>query len=89
MAGARNGDAFVGGIWGFLLGPIGIAVAWGMRGRRLDCPKCMELVRLGATICPHCHAPLKQKSEELVLRDEVPKEAAENARSWSHQAPGR
>ena len=54
MIGARKGEPIVGFILGIFLGPIGLLIVALSKGNRQDCPFCRELIRPGATICPHC-----------------------------------
>lgn len=39
---------------GILLGPIGLLIAIFMRGNRIRCAFCHELMKPQATVCPHC-----------------------------------
>lgn len=58
MIGSRKGEAFVGFVVGFLLGPFGILIELFSKGKRTLCPFCKELVNCSATICKHCRSKL-------------------------------
>lgn len=58
IAGRRNA-AGTGCLLGALLGPFGIIASIFVKGDRVDCPYCKELIRADATVCPHCQRDLK------------------------------
>lgn len=58
VAGIIGHNKGVGGIAfaiGFLLGPFGLLIVIFMRGERKQCPYCMSLIHISASICPKCH----------------------------------
>lgn len=54
-AGARHGAPRIGLAFGLFFGPLGVAIAWLMPGKRVGCDFCRELVLPSAKVCPHCH----------------------------------
>lgn len=76
IIGARKGEAFVGIVWGALLGPLGILIAFLVRGDRVECAYCRELMHPEATICPHCRERVdddEEEEEEEVTETDVPR----------------
>jgi hypothetical protein len=59
MIGSRKGRGGEGFALGLLLGPIGILIAWAMKGNRRTCPACQSLIHQGATVCPFCREHIK------------------------------
>lgn len=51
-----------GALLGLFLGPIGVAIAWALRGERQTCPACLALIPSAARICMHCRSPLHNSS---------------------------
>ena len=66
IVGSPKNAAGAGFLLGFLLGPIGIIVAFAVDGRR-KCPKCATRVNAGATICPQCSSKLVADADIAVL----------------------
>lgn len=58
IVGARKGEAVLGFIVGFFLGPIGLLFVIASKGKRSSCPFCRELVQEDATVCKHCSSSL-------------------------------
>jgi hypothetical protein len=54
MIGAKKDTGCAGFLVGVLLGPFGIVLALVMKGDRVRCPYCRELMHKKATVCPHC-----------------------------------
>ena len=54
MIGSRKDAAVAGFFLGFFFGPFGILFALFMRGNKVPCPFCKELMHMQATVCPHC-----------------------------------
>ena len=52
--GNHRGSAVIGFALGFLLGPLGVLLAFTLRKPSAPCPYCKENVKLGAIVCPHC-----------------------------------
>lgn len=55
--GERKGRAFSGALLGLVLGPLGVAITWGMTGDRQLCAHCRERIHCDASACPHCTRP--------------------------------
>lgn len=58
--GASKGEAFVGFVAGFMLGPFGVLAMVLGRGNLKDCPHCAKRVAPTATACPYCTRDLRQ-----------------------------
>lgn len=60
--GAKKGNAVAAFFVGLFFGPLGIIFA-ALSGdkHRHPCPYCRELVKDGASICPHCRKELGQQ----------------------------
>lgn len=57
--GKKGGNAIAGAVWGTLLGPMGVVVAWALPDKnREPCPYCSEQVLNTAKLCPHCKSDL-------------------------------
>jgi len=54
--GESRGRALAGGVWGFLLGPLGWLVIIAGPGRQ--CPACRSNVHVQAIMCPNCRTHL-------------------------------
>lgn len=66
IASSKGGSGLIGFIVGFLLGPLGIVVAFFLGsekgaaekevagGTKKKCPRCAELVQPDALVCKHC-----------------------------------
>jgi hypothetical protein len=54
MIGSRKGSGCAGFALGIILGPIGLLIALVMKGKRVNCPYCKELISKDATVCPKC-----------------------------------
>lgn len=62
IIGDKKGEAGIGCLAGFLLGPIGILMALVSTGNRKPCPYCQEPVNKAASVCPHCRKDLTAPS---------------------------
>ncbi|HEX3898324.1 MAG TPA: hypothetical protein VHW74_04080 [Mycobacteriales bacterium] len=59
IADARDRTELVWGAISFLIGPVGLLIAYLMPPvYGGSCPRCAEPFRLQATMCPACHATL-------------------------------
>ena len=61
---SRYNKAGTGFFWGFLLGSIGLAIAWTIsrkQGSRIErkCPFCAELILVDAKLCKHCRSKVE------------------------------
>ncbi len=65
--GERKGRAIIGALLGLFLGPLGVAITWGMTGNRVPCPHCRERIHRDATACPHCTRSTADGGFEPVL----------------------
>jgi hypothetical protein len=54
MIGSRKGASVASFFLGFFFGPFGILFALLIRGNKVPCPFCKELMHMQATVCPHC-----------------------------------
>jgi hypothetical protein len=79
------GGSAAGGFWaGFLLGPLGIAVAFFLRdpegrqrkaaqlGELRRCPECAELIQREALTCKHCRTRLARRCDWCQRRIALP-----------------
>jgi hypothetical protein len=71
MIGSSKGAAAEGFAAGFLFGPLGILIAYLLKGDRKKCRYCAELVKKEAIVCPHCQRDLKEE-EAVVLPAVLP-----------------
>lgn len=85
MIGQRKGAAGSGFLLGLLLGPLGIVIALVMRGNRVACPHCKELVQKAASVCPHCRERLAQPSRARTRREQL---AELRRRDRARERPG-
>lgn len=60
MIGAKKDEAGSGFFLGLLLGPLGVLIAFLLRGNRQTCPFCLELIPYGAKVCAHCQRDIPQ-----------------------------
>lgn len=58
--GGRVNSAGTGFILGLILGPLGLIIAFTLKGDRRKCPFCAELVKPEAKVCPHCQRDIPQ-----------------------------
>lgn len=58
MIGARKGAGGAGFFLGLILGPIGWLLAAVIKGTRVNCPNCRELIDPAAKVCPRCQTQL-------------------------------
>lgn len=55
--GKKSGNTIAGLVWGSLLGPMGVVVAWALPDKnREPCPYCAEQILSSARLCPHCRS---------------------------------
>jgi hypothetical protein len=58
VIGKFRGRAFVGGLVGLLLGPVGWLLILLGPDHRAKCPECRGVIDPRAKRCPHCREPL-------------------------------
>lgn len=56
MIGGSKGQGVLGFVLGFLLGPIGLLIAFLSAGNRVQCPYCRKMIDPQATKCPYCQS---------------------------------
>jgi hypothetical protein len=85
MIGSRKGAGCSGFLVGLLLGPIGIIIALVMKGSRVHCPFCKELIQKKAVICPHCRSNLLETIPPASFIEQMTFEilsTGDRVRSW-------
>jgi hypothetical protein len=50
----KDGSAITGFLIGFILGPIGVLIAYVSKGGQVACPYCQSRISKKATVCPRC-----------------------------------
>ena len=59
IIGSQKGHTFVGAVFGFLLGPLGVLLLLAIpASNRKPCPLCRELIYKDAIRCPRCTSDL-------------------------------
>ncbi len=79
VVGGRNGRGGTGFLLGLIFGPLGIVLAFFIRGQRRECPACKELIHKDANRCPRCQTDLsaanieaKERAKKISISTEVP-----------------
>lgn len=60
VIGGRRNRTGTGFFLGVLFGPFGILFALLLKGNRIKCSYCRELIDPQATVCPHCRTELSR-----------------------------
>lgn len=55
--GERRENKWAGFFLGILLGPFGLLLTLAIDNRP-QCPMCLEPIKSGARVCPHCRSPV-------------------------------
>jgi hypothetical protein len=85
MIGARKGAGCSGFLLGLVLGPIGLVIALVMKGSRVRCPACKELIQKKAVICPYCRSNLLETIPPASFIEQMTFEilsTGDRVRSW-------
>jgi hypothetical protein len=85
VIGSRKGAGCSGFFLGLLFGPFGIIIALAMKGDRIRCPLCKELIHKKAVICPHCRSNLLETIPAASFIEQMTFEivsTGDRVRSW-------
>lgn len=64
ILGSTKGMGASGFFYGLILGPLGVALVFISKGKRVACSFCGKLIYMTSTVCLHCDKKIPGKKEE-------------------------